>query len=173
MSWQTSSRSKSLSFWFLILLGILAVVAVGLVLYRYNREMGEGFLGMSKSNTPDSEETTIPLSEAMTEEVLMGWKRDEKNAVSVTGTVINIQTIPEQEEVSGTELDLIVSPVVDPELYPAPDKVYRFFLSKRDTEGFSETLKTGDNLTVTAQSAPMDDAYVIATKVEKGMMEKS
>lgn len=164
MSWQTSSRSKSLSFWFLILLGILAVVAVGLVLYRYNREMGEGFLGMSKSNT---EETTTPLSEAMTEEVLMGWKRDANQHIVITGTIANIQTIPEQKEINGTELDLVVSPVVDPAIYPAPDKIYHFFLSERDTEGFAQTMKAGDRFTVTAQSAPMEDAYVIATKVEK------
>lgn len=171
MSWQTSSRSNRVSFWFLIILGILAVAAVGLVLYRFNGDMRGNFFE-GKNNNKNDEERTVPLADAMTEEVLMGWKRDEKNRIVITGKIANVQPIPEQKDVKGMELELLVSPTVDPAIYAAPDKVYRFFLSERDTEGFFEGMKQGDELSITAQSAPMDDAYVIAAKVEK-MNEKS
>ena len=174
MPLQFSSRSHKILFWSLLALAVAMVLAVAFALRGFNREMGKEDMSLKTSNSPQGGETTVPLSEAMTEEILMGWKRDASQHIVITGTIANIQTIPEQKEVKGTELDLLVSPVVDPAIYPAPDKVYHFFLSERDTEGFAQTMKSGEMLTVTAQAAPMDDAYVIATKVEKGsgMMEK-
>ncbi len=117
-------------------------------------------LGLSEDNA-----TTVPLSEAMTEDVLMGWKRVDQGRVSVMGEVLSINTVLEQTGVKGMELSLNVHPVADPIIYPAPNKIYRFFLSEQDTEGFSQTFKVGETLTVTAQAAPREDAYVIATKV--------
>lgn len=167
MSLQFPSRSNKVLFWSLVVLAIAMVLAVAFALRGFNREMGREDMSVKISDSPQGDVTTGPLSEAMTEEVLMGWKRDEKNRIVITGKVINVQPIPEQKDVKGMELELLVSPTIDPAIYAAPDKVYRFFLSERDTEGFFEGMKRDDTLSITAQSAPMDDAYVIATKVEK------
>lgn len=175
MPLQFSSRSHKILFWSLLVLAVAMVLAVAFALRGFNREMGKEDMSLKTSNSPQGGETTVPLSEAMTEEILMGWKRDANQHIVITGTATNVHAIPEQKDIQGAELDLMVSPVVDPAIYPAPDKVYHFFLSERDTEGFAQTMKAGDRLTVTVQSAPMEDAYVIATKVEKGegMMEKN
>lgn len=169
----SSGPRNRLLFWSLVVLAIVMILAVAFALRGFNREMDKD---SSPSNSPDMSKNDVkdvPLSEAMTEEILMGWKRDEQNHVFVTGEVLGVRAIPEQKDVKGMELDLKVSPVVDPLIYPAPDKVYHFFISSRDTtEGFSESLKAGDMVTITSQVAPIEEAYIIGEKVGKMIVEE-
>lgn len=175
MPFQSSSGSNKVLFWSLVVLAIAMVIAVAFALRGFNREMDKDSSLSNSPNISKDDVKDIPLSEAMTEEILMGWKRDEQNHVSVTGTVVGVLPIPEQKDVQGVELDLRVSPVVDPLIYPAPDKLYHFFLSNRDTiEGFSESLKVGDTVTITSQADPTEEMYIIGEKVEtgEGIMEE-
>ncbi|MGB2790943.1 MAG: hypothetical protein WBC29_00095 [Candidatus Moraniibacteriota bacterium] len=168
MPFQSSSGSNKVLFWSLVALAIAMILAVAFALRGFNREMDKDSSLSNSPNMSKDDVKDVPPSEVMTEEVLMGWKRDEQNHISVTGEVLGVRAVPEQKDVKGMELDLKVSPIIDSLLYPAPDKLYRFFLSERDTkEGFSESFKVGDTVTVTSQANPTEDAYVIGEKVGK------
>ena len=107
------------------------------------------------------------LSEAMTEEILMDGNGMQEPTYCYHRNRYNVHAIPEQKDIQGTELDLMVSPVVDPAIYPAPDKVYHFFPLRTGYEGFSQTMhERGDRIYGNCPIRPMEDAYAgIATKV--------
>jgi len=69
--------------------------------------------------------------------------------------------------VGGKWIKLLVSPVVDPKLYEAPDKVYQYLLSDTDTKGDVKSVKIGDIIAVSARSKPSEVGYLLAGKVEK------
>ena len=137
-----------------------------LVVLQYG--FGKNIFPTMTSKTPSEKDVpTVPFADVMTEEVLMGWARDEQNHVSVTGTIMEVLPIPEQEDVQGTEVKLHVVSVIDPELYPTTEKAYLYFLSNRDTENFFEDMAVDDVVTITSVAPPTDEAYIVGEKVEK------
>ena len=158
-------RSNKALFWSLVVLGIVAVLVVVLALRRFNRDMSRDL----SENTPSApavsgEPVSVPLSKVMTEAVLMGWTTDADGFTTVSGRVKEVAVRP---EVGGKWIKLLVSPVVDPKLYEAPDKVYQYLLSDTDTKGDVKSVKIGDMIAVSARSKPSEVGYLLAGKVEK------
>ena len=155
-------RSNKALFWSLVVLGVVMVVAVAFSIRKFKRDMSDNVA----KNAPGASEgsVSVPLSDVMTEAVLMGWNTDADGFTSVSGRVKEVTARP---EVNGKWIKLVVSPVVDPKIYEAPDKVYQYLLSENDTKGDVKSVKIGDMITVSSRSKPSEVGYLLAGKVEK------